>query len=162
MGALPHPVYGFRPRWCNVWQRVRQNNILKIALISGLGFFIAGAAYFYFAYNPSVYTEYFPKCPSRVLFNIYCPGCGSQRALHHLLHFDIQQAFLYNPLMIVLLPLLIALIIQFILRHFFNIYWKIGIVYSNVFLWLLFTIFTLYFILRNVHVPALWFLRPPA
>ena len=135
---------------------------VKIFKFISLGLFLAGAILLYYNYDPSHYNGKFPVCPSRGIFNIYCPGCGSQRAIHHLLHLNIKQAFLYNPLMVILLPLVIALIIQFILRYFFNVYWKIGIVYSNLFLWILFAIFTLYFILRNVNIPSLWFLRPPA
>ena len=134
----------------------------KLLKLVSLALLLAGAIFLYYNFNPSLYSGKFPTCPSRALFNIYCPGCGSQRAIHHLLHLNFKQAFFYNPLMIVLLPLLIVLVIQFLLRHFFNIYWRIGLAYNNRFLWILFVTFALYFILRNVDLPALWFLRPPA
>nr|WP_255521550.1 DUF2752 domain-containing protein [Mucilaginibacter sp. JRF] len=35
-----------------------------------------------------------------------CPGCGSQRALHALLHGDLLQACNYNLLLVLSLPLL--------------------------------------------------------
>lgn len=37
-----------------------------------------------------------------------CPGCGSQRAVHHLLNAEIKQAFTLNPLLVLSIPYLIA------------------------------------------------------
>ena len=48
----------------------------------------------------------FPPCPVRYLTGLYCPGCGSLRAMHALLHGDIGRAWAMNPLMIVTLPFL--------------------------------------------------------
>ncbi|MEO5628158.1 MAG: DUF2752 domain-containing protein, partial [Thermomonas sp.] len=36
----------------------------------------------------------------------YCPGCGSTRALHALLHGDLPQALAMNPLLVIAMPLL--------------------------------------------------------
>ncbi len=38
-----------------------------------------------------------------------CPGCGSQRAIHALLHGELRQAFFHNPLMTLSLPYLAAI-----------------------------------------------------
>lgn len=38
-----------------------------------------------------------------------CPGCGSQRAIHSLLHLQFKEAFLFNPLVIISIPFLILL-----------------------------------------------------
>src|SRR5579872_586117 len=46
----------------------------------------------------------FPPCPLHYLTGWYCPGCGSLRAMHALLHGNLQQAWAMNPLTIVLLP----------------------------------------------------------
>jgi len=46
----------------------------------------------------------FPPCPVRYLTGLYCPGCGSLRALHALLHGDLRRALAMNPLMVVTLP----------------------------------------------------------
>lgn len=40
-----------------------------------------------------------------------CPGCGSQRAVHELLHGHIQSAFYLNPLFVVSLPYVFAAIL---------------------------------------------------
>ncbi len=46
----------------------------------------------------------FPKCPFLVLTGLECPGCGTQRALHSLLHLHIIDALRYNALLIFSLP----------------------------------------------------------
>ena len=48
----------------------------------------------------------FPPCPVHYLTGWYCPGCGSLRALHALLHGDFGQAWAMNPLTVMLLPFL--------------------------------------------------------
>ncbi|MGJ5671508.1 DUF2752 domain-containing protein [Rhodococcus aetherivorans] len=39
-----------------------------------------------------------PACPTRVLFGVWCPGCGSSRMLYSLLHLDVPAALRYNAL----------------------------------------------------------------
>lgn len=60
----------------------------------------------YFTFNPAV-SSIFPNCPFNSLTGLYCPGCGSQRAFHQLLHGNIFAAAGYNFLMVVSLPVLI-------------------------------------------------------
>jgi hypothetical protein len=48
----------------------------------------------------------FPPCPLRYLTGWYCPGCGSLRALHQLLHGNLGDAWALNPLTVILLPFL--------------------------------------------------------
>lgn len=45
-----------------------------------------------------------PPCPSRWLTGLFCPGCGSTRALHALLHADLGGALAMNPMLVVSLP----------------------------------------------------------
>ena len=51
-------------------------------------------------------SDIFPPCPVRYLTGWYCPGCGSLRAIHQLLHGNLAAAWALNPLTIVLLPFL--------------------------------------------------------
>lgn len=37
-------------------------------------------------------------CPFRTVTGLLCPGCGSGRALHHLLHGEVGLALAHNPL----------------------------------------------------------------
>jgi hypothetical protein len=46
----------------------------------------------------------FPPCPVHYLTGFYCPGCGSLRALHQLLHGNLHAAWALNPLTVALLP----------------------------------------------------------
>jgi len=46
----------------------------------------------------------FPPCPLHYLTGLYCPGCGSLRAIHALLHGNTTEAWAMNPLTVVLLP----------------------------------------------------------
>ena len=48
----------------------------------------------------------FPPCPLRYLTGWYCPGCGSLRAIHQLLHGNLRAAWAMNPLTVTLLPFL--------------------------------------------------------
>lgn len=50
-----------------------------------------------------------PPCPFHALTDLYCPGCGSTRALHALLHGDVVQAMAMNPLLVLALPVLAAM-----------------------------------------------------
>lgn len=54
-------------------------------------------------FDPAV-SGVFPPCPVRYLTGLYCPGCGSLRAMHALLHGELGRAWAMNPLMIVMLP----------------------------------------------------------
>ena len=74
---------------------------------------IAGV-YLYAQYNPEEYLI-FPKCPVYTITGYKCPGCGSQRAFHNLFHGNILTAFMYNPLMILLIPyILFGVYIEYI------------------------------------------------
>ncbi|MDE5732371.1 MAG: DUF2752 domain-containing protein [Bacteroidales bacterium] len=45
-----------------------------------------------------------------MLTGLKCPGCGSQRALHQLLHLNIAEAIEYNALMVFSIPILLFLL----------------------------------------------------
>ena len=49
-----------------------------------------------------------PRCPFHVVTGLYCPGCGSTRALHALAYGELAAAFRFNPLVVVTVPLLAA------------------------------------------------------
>jgi len=61
-----------------------------------------GAAYL-FAFEPGR-TGFFPICLFRFLTGYQCPGCGSTRALHQILHGHLVAAFMLNPLFLIALP----------------------------------------------------------
>lgn len=59
----------------------------------------------YFFFDPGE-NMYFPKCPVFALTGYRCAGCGAQRAVHHLLHLQVGQAFAQNPLLVASIPYL--------------------------------------------------------
>ena len=61
----------------------------------------------YANFDPEL-VDFFPACPFHSLTGVLCPGCGSQRALHHLLNLQVQSAYYYNPLLIISLPYIAA------------------------------------------------------
>jgi hypothetical protein len=64
--------------------------------------FLFGAAIILLRVFDPATSGVFPPCPLRYLTGLYCPGCGSLRAMHALLHGELGRAM--NPLMIVTLP----------------------------------------------------------
>lgn len=55
-----------------------------------------------------------PKCIFHEITGLYCPGCGVQRSFHALLNGQLSKAMDYNLLFILLLPLIIFFILNFI------------------------------------------------
>ena len=60
----------------------------------------------YYALDPSA-SGLFPRCVFLSMTGYKCPGCGSQRAIHALLHGDVLGAFKYNALLLVAVPWII-------------------------------------------------------
>lgn len=48
----------------------------------------------------------FPKCMFFSVTGLHCPGCGTQRALHHLVNLRIASAFHHNAFAMLALPIL--------------------------------------------------------
>ena len=65
------------------------------------------AALVLYRFPPQRYGFY-PACPAYRYLHLFCPGCGSTRALSALLHGSFALAVHYNPLFVALLPLLFA------------------------------------------------------
>lgn len=84
--------------------RLEHFKFFKWAIVFILASFII-ILYKYF--NPSDYI-YFPKCPLKSLTGIQCPGCGSQRAVHHLLNFEILNALRENVILVLALPYILT------------------------------------------------------
>lgn len=78
---------------------------------------IAGA-FLYGMIDPAS-SHFFPRCIFKMVTGYDCPGCGSQRALHALLHGDITSAWRYNAFLVALIPLIILLLTGEYLRVFF-------------------------------------------
>ena len=102
----------------------------------------------YFLFDP--YTGiFFPKCIFRMLTGWECPGCGSQRALHSLLHGDIVTALRQN-MWIPFATLYIVLLT--IAMLFFSRKSRFTAAITNKYLLFAFLLFTLlWFVVRNIY-----------
>ncbi len=59
-------------------------------------------------------SDQFPFCPSRVLFDIECMGCGMTRAAMHFHHFEFEDAIFYNTGIVLVYPLLVWMWVKWI------------------------------------------------
>jgi hypothetical protein len=125
---------------------------------TGILVFISVSSAYLFLYNPDG-TNAYPSCPLFAVTGLYCPGCGSLRASHQLLHGNISAAFNLNPLMVLSLPLIIwfgvsqlsIAIKRCSLPSFFL---------SSFWIWIILAIIIIYWVLRNIPVYPLELLAP--
>lgn len=87
-----------RPTYSRMMRRVR---VLWIAM----GVLILAVAAYLLRQNGPNGLPWLPGCMFHQLTGLHCPGCGMTRAAHAALHGKIGEAFRYNPVGMVLLPL---------------------------------------------------------
>ncbi|WP_238987284.1 DUF2752 domain-containing protein [Confluentibacter flavum] len=112
----------------------------------------------YFSYNPSD-SSIFPKCPFYSLTGFYCPGCGSQRAIHKFLHGDIFEGFKHNFL-IMLLPTVLIYDWSVILFNKYSSKKIKNILHYSKTTYSIFIIIPLFWILRNINFYPFSILAP--
>ena len=83
--------------------RIQQNKKMRIALVLCAGAVCAVGAFYLYHHNPHSYPL---PCIFYMMTGLYCPGCGAGRACYSILHLRFKDAFCYNPLMTILLPLI--------------------------------------------------------
>lgn len=123
-------------------------NVRKSLMLFGciiLGAVLVGI---YSCFNPEDYV-FFPKCPFLLLTGLECPGCGSQRAIHSILHGDFIMALRYNALLVVSIPFVLSLIASKTVKTklpALHIY-----LHSPIIVWGYFIIVIAWWILRNMY-----------
>ena len=116
---------------------------------------------YYYTHNPEIASGsgFFPSCPFHYLTGLHCPGCGSQRAIHDLLHARFMEAFSHNLLFLIL----IVFIISQVYYHFNKIVLKresFNLSHNKYFTYfVLFTVIS-YWILRNIPYSPFIHLAP--
>ena len=112
-----------------------------------------------YLFNPAQ-NSFYPRCFLYTTTGLYCPGCGSLRALHHLAHGRLKLALHYNFPLILSLPFagLAAL------RYWFR--WMAGkppptFVLRPIWIKLLAAALVLFTLLRNIPHPPFDSLAPP-
>ena len=123
---------------------------MKKYLNIGLLILLVGLAVLFYFLNP-VEHSIFPKCTFHSLTGYHCPGCGSQRAIHSLLHLNFKEVagnnFLFLPATL--------LIIYHYLHPVYNRKFKAklpNLFYMKNTPWVIFGIVVLFWILRNLPV----------
>lgn len=71
---------------------------------------VAGGVWWLRAFDPNQAGSPFLPCVFNALTGLHCPGCGTTRALHALVHFDVAGALAMNALVVVLIPLVPMLV----------------------------------------------------
>lgn len=121
---------------------------MKKFLTGGLLLGIIGVAVLFFVLDPNK-VSLFPKCLFHSLTGAYCPGCGSQRALHSLLHFDIAGVVSYNFLFLPASFLILYHYAHPVLNKAFK--WKLpNLLYHTKTPWVIFMVVILFWIVRNL------------
>ena len=118
--------------------------IVNLALLFG----VIGVAVLFFVLDPNK-NEIFPRCLFHSLTGGYCPGCGSQRALHSLLHFDIAGVVRYNFLF---LPAGVFILYHYVHPVFNKAFgWKLpNVFYLKNTPWVVLAIVLVFWLVRNL------------
>jgi hypothetical protein len=77
--------------------------LVALALLGGIAILLF--------FNPSEHSFY-PICLLHATTGLQCPGCGSLRALHQILHGNVVAAFKFNPITVLAVPLAIVIAIR--------------------------------------------------
>ncbi len=85
--------------------------VTRRVTVAAIWFAVLTAAVYAFIFEPGK-SGFFPACMFRALTGLVCPGCGSTRALHQLLHGHVGSAFVLNPLLLIVLPILMYVLVR--------------------------------------------------
>ena len=107
-------------------------------------------AILYRTYNPNG-NVYFPKCPFKEFTGLKCPGCGSQRAVHYLLNFDIFNATKENVILVLSVPyILTGLVFDSLKKPNENLLKWRKILFGRKAIFVILSIIIAFWILRNI------------
>lgn len=80
--------------------------LMKLRFITGVSSVACLCALAVVYQFPPTEYAFYPRCLIYTTTHWLCPGCGSTRALHALLHLDARSALHYNALFTVLAPVI--------------------------------------------------------
>lgn len=126
---------------------IQRQNYTPVILKSIAVFAVISLYTFFDARSPG---SFFPQCPFHALTGLYCPGCGSQRALSALLHGNIMESMNDNFLAMLSLPVLVFSASVYSLNFFREKKLKQSIFYKTWFVWTVLSAVILFTILRNI------------
>ena len=139
-------------------QPIRGYGLSERAIYVAAGLLALGAAAMLYVLDPREPGNY-PICPFLGLTGYHCPGCGTLRALHQLLHGSPLTALGYNPLTILSLPFLAYAFVAGGLRAF-RAPAPAPIFIHPKLIWAMFFGIAAFWVLRNVPIEPLAILAP--
>ena len=120
---------------------------LKITAVA-LAATLAGAMTVVYFFVDPAQSKLMPRCLFKSLTGWDCPGCGSQRMLHALLHGDWAGAWHANPLLLSMVPYILLLgVVSLFRTRYRRLY---SLLNSPAAIAVIFTLMTLWFIGRNI------------
>ncbi len=119
-------------------------NVLVIAAIV-----VAAALVYFFA--PGEH-RFYPRCIFHSLTGLACPGCGSLRAAHNLLHGNFTTAFRLNPFVLTIVPPTLGVWLVRGEAAFSRI--------RPIWIWLIVTVIIAFSILRNLPIAPFSYFKP--
>lgn len=122
----------------------------KKILMIALTIVILGGGFFYYFFNNPTNNRLFLPCPFKLLSGYNCPGCGSQRAIHQLLHGNVVDAFYLNPLLVLSVPIIIYGLGTRAFNYIFDASHRVQFFYSKLFIYTYFGIAIIYWVVRNL------------
>lgn len=136
---------------------IQQQHYFPVIIKSIAVLFVISLYTFFDARSPG---SFFPQCPFHLLTGLYCPGCGSQRALSALFHGHLMESMHYNFLAIASLPFLIYSAYVYCINFFRQKKINQPIFYKTWFVWLILILVILFTVLRNIPVFPFSLLSP--
>jgi hypothetical protein len=140
--SAPSRCSGLRPAQALLWAL-----LLLFACATGLVLY---------RFDPVVF-HFYPVCVFHQTTGLWCPGCGTLRALHQLLHGHLVAAFRFNALFVLSIPLLCGYGLRLALAK------AAGQPAPSVrpaWLWLALAAIVVFGILRNLPFPAFAWMAP--
>jgi hypothetical protein len=100
--------------------------------------------------NPIIPGGLFPICPTKALFGIDCPGCGTLRMMYCLMHGDLSAAMRFNALGLLAMAMLVwaygawayGRVANRRVRSWQDLRWSAPVILVLVLVW---------FVVRNLH-----------
>lgn len=110
-----------------------------MAVVVAVLFVVMASVYFFF--DPAE-AGWMPKCIWKAATGTDCPGCGTQRMAHSLMHGDFRAAWHANAFAICMLPVIGFMVWLELFRERYPVLyrrvhapWVIGVLLASVILW---------------------------
>jgi hypothetical protein len=115
-------------------------SVIVLCIMIAIGYHL-----FFSAFNIGI------PCPLHELFGVNCPGCGLSRMLFSIMELKFYQAFRYNPLMFIYLPIIALMALDFIVAYIHERKTKV-IRKVPVFVWgIMITVALVFGVVRNIE-----------